>query len=73
MDDMDYAQQRIDIELERAIEAQKSRRSVFSEASAWCVECGAEIAPERRQALPGVRTCIGCAEAEESVGRIRRG
>jgi DnaK suppressor protein len=28
-----------------------------------CVRCGAEIAPERLDALPAVTTCIRCADA----------
>ena len=28
----------------------------------FCEECGEEIPPARRQALPGVRLCIHCQE-----------
>lgn len=30
-----------------------------------CSDCGAEIPLARRQAVPGVKLCIGCAEARE--------
>lgn len=32
-----------------------------------CIECGEEIPERRREALPGVTTCIGC-----QTGRDRR-
>ncbi|UFN47652.1 DksA/TraR family C4-type zinc finger protein [Roseomonas sp. OT10] len=42
-----------------------------------CVECDEEIPPARRQALPGVRTCIGCQAALDrrpvQIGFNRRG
>lgn len=44
---------------------------------AHCVECGDEIPARRRQALPGVRTCIVCQSAHDSrpttIGFYRRG
>jgi len=30
------------------------------EGTALCVECGEEIPPARRKALPGVTTCVEC-------------
>ena len=30
------------------------------EGSALCVECGEEIPPARRKALPGATTCVEC-------------
>jgi phage/conjugal plasmid C-4 type zinc finger TraR family protein len=43
-----------------------------------CAECGAEIPEARRQAIPGVRLCISCQEAEDReqaafTGYNRRG
>lgn len=37
------------------------------EGSTECVECGEEIPPARRKALPGVHTCVACQS-----GRDRR-
>ena len=43
-----------------------------------CEQCGAEIPAARREALPGVRRCVGCqaehdkAEATQNVGYNRR-
>jgi len=43
-----------------------------------CDECGEEIAPARRAALPGVRLCVKCQEAADRqdvafTGYNRRG
>lgn len=35
-----------------------------------CEICGEPIAPARREAVPGVTTCIECAERAERVGRL---
>lgn len=73
MDNVDLATDRHAIELERAIAARKAASCVFSESATHCHGCGAEIAPSRRQAVPGVVLCIGCAEVAENVGRHRHG
>lgn len=67
MDEADYAQERIDRELARAIAA--ARGSGDGPDRADCEECGADIGEPRRKALPGVRHCIGCAEFFERTGR----
>jgi phage/conjugal plasmid C-4 type zinc finger TraR family protein len=43
-----------------------------------CEDCGASIPEARRQAIPGVRTCVRCQEAEDRsvsqfTGYNRRG
>ena len=43
-----------------------------------CAQCGTDISPERRAALPGVRFCVPCQEAEDqrattNAGYNRRG
>ena len=47
------------------------------EALAECADCGDEIPQRRRDALPGVRTCIACQQARDSqpvqLGFNRRG
>ncbi len=30
------------------------------EGAAECIECGDDIPPRRREALPGVKTCVAC-------------
>jgi phage/conjugal plasmid C-4 type zinc finger TraR family protein len=34
-----------------------------------CDDCGAEIPPARRAALPGTRTCVGCQMARDAKQR----
>jgi len=31
-----------------------------------CAECGSEIPPGRRQAIPSARLCVACQEAQDS-------
>ncbi|MGJ4728367.1 DksA/TraR family C4-type zinc finger protein [Luteimonas sp. SDU101] len=38
-----------------------------------CEECDAPIPEARRQAMPGVRLCITCQEAEESEDQAHSG
>ena len=43
-----------------------------------CAECGAKIPEARREAIPGVRLCLACQEAEDrktvhNAGYNRRG
>ena len=38
-----------------------------------CADCGLEIAAARRQAVPGVRYCIGCQEAHDREGLVFSG
>ena len=32
-----------------------------------CTECGEEIPERRRQALPGIRTCVPCQSARDTT------
>jgi phage/conjugal plasmid C-4 type zinc finger TraR family protein len=52
-------------------------RMPTGEAETHCEACGEEIPAERRRALPGVRTCIGCQSARDrhpaTFGINRRG
>lgn len=38
-----------------------------------CEECDAPIPEARRKAVPGVRLCVACQEAEDSEGRAASG
>ncbi len=57
-------QDQIDATVEDAVERARSRlprgESLFE-----CEECGAEIPGARRKAVPGVRLCVYCQEAED--------
>jgi phage/conjugal plasmid C-4 type zinc finger TraR family protein len=41
-------------------------RMPAGESETHCLECGEEIPPARRRALPGVRTCVTCQAARDS-------
>ncbi len=47
------------------------------DAATVCIECGEDIPEARRQALPGVRTCVACQSERDrhpaSFGFNRRG
>ena len=72
MDDLDYAQERIEAERESGIAAVLARLP-SGESAEECVECGAAIPEARRAAVPGVELCVECAEVAEQQGRVRRG
>ena len=39
------------------------------ESAKWCDECGEEIPLKRREALPGVRTCVACQSGKDAQRR----
>jgi len=70
-------QEQIDASIEDAIERARSRLP-HGESLRDCEECGAVIPEARREAVPGVRLCLACQEAEdrqhsEVAGYNRRG
>jgi phage/conjugal plasmid C-4 type zinc finger TraR family protein len=52
-------QDQIDDTVEDAVRRVRSRLPE-GESLTHCEECGAEIAPARREALKGVRLCVAC-------------
>lgn len=56
-------QEQIDSTIEDAVQRARSRLN-SGESLTHCEECGAPIAEARRQAVKGVRLCIGC-QAEQ--------
>ncbi|MFK7671819.1 TraR/DksA C4-type zinc finger protein [Pseudomonas lundensis] len=69
-DDVDFAEERIEKELASALAA----RVVYLGESAHECECGEEISEGRRLAVPGVQSCITCAEqAALKLRGVRRG
>ena len=60
----DRAQEVEELQREAAL---AGRTSFTGETADNCVECGVQIPSERQIALPGVQTCVMCAE------RIERG
>jgi phage/conjugal plasmid C-4 type zinc finger TraR family protein len=70
-------QDQIDATVKDAINLAKSRLPQGPSLT-HCAECGAEIPPARREAVPGVRFCLACQtthdqEAVRSSGYNRRG
>ena len=58
-------QDQIDATVDDAIKRARSELP-RGESRRHCEECGAEIPPARREAVPGVRFCIACqAERDE--------
>lgn len=70
-DFIDDTQERMDSELEARI----ALRTVYTGISAKeCEECSEEIPEGRRNAVKGVKLCVGCAERVALVnGGVRRG
>ena len=70
-------QEQIDASIEDAIQRARSRLP-RGDSLSQCEECGETIPEARRKAVPGVRLCIACQEAEDkeqvnSSGYNRRG
>ena len=69
-------QDQIDDTVADAVLAARARMPT-GEGEPDCVVCGEEIPERRRQALPGVRTCVACQSARDSrtvtAGINRRG
>jgi phage/conjugal plasmid C-4 type zinc finger TraR family protein len=57
-------EQQIEDNVKDAVAAARARLPA-GESEPWCVECGEEIPARRRQALPGVRTCVNCQAARD--------
>lgn len=57
-------QEQIDATVKDAISRAKSRLAQ-GPGLTHCADCGAEIPPARRAAVPGVRLCLPCQTAED--------
>ena len=57
-------QQQIDDSIKDAL-AKLRAQQVSGPGLLNCEDCGAQIPPARREALPGARLCIGCQSARE--------
>jgi len=65
-------QEQIDASVEDAIERARSQLP-RGESLRKCEECGADIPEARRKAVPGVRLCIVCQQAEDLEKQINSG
>jgi phage/conjugal plasmid C-4 type zinc finger TraR family protein len=57
-------QEQIDATVKDAVSRAKSRLPQ-GPGLTHCAECGAEIPPARRNAIPGVRLCLSCQDAQD--------
>ena len=74
-DDADIANDRIEQDLQLRINAARgvvSSQGDPKQGTDDCIECGLEIPSARQIAIPGVDTCVHCAEvAERKSGMFR--
>jgi len=61
-------QDQIDASVAEAVKHARSQMA-RGESLAECETCGVSIPPARRTAVPGVRRCVACQEAEDSDQR----
>ena len=61
-------QDQIDDTVSDAVNAARSRMPT-GESAKYCHECGETIPKKRREALPGVRTCVECQAGRDSALR----
>ena len=72
MDDIDKAQDRAAIVLEENLARQALRAHLDSAGTKDCTDCGGEIPPERREALPSATRCVDCQAWAERVANLLR-
>lgn len=65
-------QDQIDASVDDAVKKARSRLAQ-GESLKECQECGEPIPEARRKALPGVRKCIDCQEADDAENRSQSG
>ncbi|QFT59287.1 hypothetical protein FIU94_10665 [Sulfitobacter sp. THAF37] len=51
----------------------RARRQPTGESLTHCAECEEEIPQRRREALPGVKLCVDCAQERASKAQTRGG
>ena len=73
----DAVQDQIDATVDDAVARARSRLA-SGDGARECAACGAEIPEARRRAVPGVRRCVTCQEADDqqassNAGINRRG
>ncbi|WP_116970815.1 DksA/TraR family C4-type zinc finger protein [Blastomonas sp. UPD001] len=69
-------QDQIDDTITDAVSTARARLPI-GEGSEYCDDCGEDIPPARRKAIPGIRTCIECQSKRDrqirNSGINRRG
>lgn len=61
-DDIDFASERQDRELERLVAA---RTQYSGDSAEFCTECDEAIPEARRKHIPGVQLCVSCQADHE--------
>lgn len=61
-------QDQIDDTVKDAVAAARARLS-HGDSAEFCDDCGEPIPAKRREALPGVRTCVQCQSARDGTQR----
>ncbi|MBX7527955.1 DksA/TraR family C4-type zinc finger protein [Qipengyuania vesicularis] len=61
-------QDQIDDTVNDAVSAARARMPT-GESAKYCDECGEPIPEKRREALPGVRTCVACQSGRDAAVR----
>ena len=66
-------QEQIDSTVQEGVELARARLGQAGESLEHCEECGDEIPQRRREAISGVRLCVGCQEAVDQDHRNNAG
>lgn len=66
-------QDQIDASIQDELQRLATRRAPVGESLTDCAECGEPIPEARRQALPGVKICIDCAQDRDARPVARGG
>lgn len=75
MDEFDRATEREEQMREAALNEQAHRAGLTGKTvadSARVCDCGEPIPEQRREAIPGVQTCVACQEAIEYRRKVER-
>lgn len=65
--------EQIEASLADELARMKARRQPVGESLTHCADCGEEIPPARRTALPGVKLCIDCQQERDTRPQARGG
>lgn len=58
-------QEQIDATVQDGVERARRRLARAGDSLTHCEECGEAIPERRREAVPGVRLCVGCQSEED--------
>ncbi|AOZ69832.1 hypothetical protein LPB142_11300 [Rhodobacter xanthinilyticus] len=65
--------EQIDASIADELKRLQARRELVGESLEDCAECGEEIPPARRAAIPGVKLCVACQQARDKGRAAARG